>query len=158
MQEKIEDQFQSSEVMAKDEVSNTRFGALTMDLQYIGSQPLFGNGLDIKTRYRFHPWVKEDFGHGNGMSNFLAYWGIPFFVFWLYCVYILSFNVSKSRATSLLVLVLIILILQGEQFLNYPIFLLFFVIPGIKRQLPRKSNSFKTNPFYIEQSNPHSLG
>ncbi len=158
MQEKIENQYESSREMQQKDISNSRFGALTMDLQYIQSQPLFGNGLDIKTRYRFHPWVKEDIGHGNGMSNFLANWGIPFFVFWLYCVYTLSFNVSKSRVTSWLILFLVILILQGEQFLNYPLFLLFFIIPGIKKQTLQKFNPFKKNTINIERNNSHSLG
>jgi len=129
MQKKINDQFLQSREMGKSDISNTRFGALAMDLQYIQSQPLVGNGLDVKTRFRFHPWVKEDIGHGNGMSNFLAYWGIPFFLFWLYRVYRFSKNLSQSSAVAWSMLIIIILILQGEQYLNYPIFLLFFVYP-----------------------------
>src|SRR5690606_20564632 len=77
LKEKIEHQYNEAAEMKENDVSNTRFGALKMDWQYIKSQPLIGNGLHIKTRFRFHPVVKGDIGHGNGMSNFIASWGIP---------------------------------------------------------------------------------
>lgn len=124
--------------MSKYDISASRFGALRMDLQYIADQPLFGNGLNIKTRFRFHPWITEDIGHGNGMSNFLAYWGIPFFLFWLFCVYKFARKVSDSSLISFFSLLIIVLILQGEQFLNFPLFLMFFIIPSIY-------NNFKRN-------------
>lgn len=127
---KIENQYQSALEMNERDISDTRFGALFMDLQYIKSNPVFGNGLHSTTRYRFHPWIKfDDFGHGNGMSNFIAIWGIPFFLFWLYCVYSFAFRVSQSNLTAISALFVTILILQGEQFLNKPIFLSFFVLP-----------------------------
>lgn len=129
MQKKMELQFNNAMGMSKFDISNSRFGALNMDLQYIKAQPLTGNGLDVKTRFRFHPWITGDIGHGNGMSNFLAYWGIPFFLFWLYCVFKFSLNISQSKMTAWSALIVIILVLQGEQFLNFPIFLLFYSLP-----------------------------
>jgi hypothetical protein len=135
LQKKIEEQFLKAEKMDESDVSNTRFGALKMDWQYIKSQPLIGNGLHIKTRFRFHPQIKEDFGHGNGMSNFLACWGIPVFLFWLYCVYRFARKVSHSSFTALTALFIIILILQGEQFLNFPLFLSFFFLPFIYQNI-----------------------
>lgn len=131
MQEKIADQYQESTELGKGDVSNTRFGAWKMDLQYISSMPFTGNGLDSKTRFRFHPWITKDIGHGNGMSNFLVCWGIPFFLFWLFGVFRSLKTISQSIFISWSVLIIIILILQGEQFLNYPMFLLFFIIPYI---------------------------
>jgi hypothetical protein len=131
LNEKIEKQYALAAELSKDEVSNTRFGALAMDLVYIRDKPIIGNGLDTRTRFRFHPWIKEDIGHGNGMSNFIVWWGIPFFLFWLYCLYTFVFKVTLSIQVALLFSFLIILILQGEQFLNYPLFLIFFVAPAI---------------------------
>jgi hypothetical protein len=138
MQEKIVNQYEESHELGKGDISNTRFGSWKMDLQYIKSMPLTGNGLDSKTRFRFHPWITKDIGHGNGMSNMLVCWGIPFFLFWLFSVYKSLKTISRSVFTSVSLLIIIVLLLQGEQFLNYPLFLLFFIIPYIYK--------FKTIP------------
>jgi hypothetical protein len=127
MQYKIEKQFIKSTELSQNDVSNTRFGSLIMDWQYIKTQPLIGNGLDMRTRYRFHPWINEDIGNGNGMSNFIAYWGIPFFLFWAFGFYKFARNISQSSFIAWVVLTIVILTLQGEQFLNFPVFLIFFI-------------------------------
>ncbi len=135
LQKKLTDQFINATELSQGEVSNTRFGSLIMDWQYIKARPIIGNGLSAKTRYRFNPTVvakKGKIGNGNGMSNFIAYWGIPFFLFWLFSVYKFSYKVSYSPKTSLIVVLIIILILQGEQFLNFPLFLIFFSWPFVK--------------------------
>lgn len=131
LKEKIEHQYTLATEMRENDVSNTRFGALNMDWKYIKSQPFIGNGLHLKTRYRFHLNVKEDIGHGNGMSNFIASWGIPFFFLWIISVYKFAIKVSRSLYTSLAAIFIIILLLQGEQFLNFPLFLTFFSLPFI---------------------------
>jgi hypothetical protein len=128
--DKVEDQYSNAVTLGENDVSNTRFGSLSMDMQYILSQPLTGNGLDVSTRFRLHPWVTEDLGNGNGMSNFLACWGIPFFLFWLYCVYRFAHIFTQKKSIILFFLIMLLLILQGEQFLNYPMFLIFFSMPG----------------------------
>lgn len=128
LQNKIGTQYKYASNMTVDDISNTRMGSLVMDLQYIKSHPLIGNGLDIKTRFRFHPWIKEDFGHGNGMSNFIAYWGVPFFLLWAYGVYLFCKTIAIKRAIAIYTSIIILLILQGEQFLNYPLFLSFYLI------------------------------
>jgi len=130
MGDKVEDQYTQATAMGKNDISNSRFGSFNMDMQYIISQPFTGNGLDFSTRYRFHPGVTEDIGNGNGMSNFLACWGIPFFLFWLYCVYRVTYIITQKKSISYFHLIMLILILQGEQFLNYPMFLIFISMPG----------------------------
>ncbi len=149
LKNKIESQIISAEKMTENDVSNSRFGALKMDLQYIKSQPLTGNGLSIKTRFRFHPWIKEDIGHGNGMSNFLAYWGIPFFLFWLYSLYIFAFRMSEVKSIAIFFVILMLLVLQGEQFLNYPMFLAFFILPYFNLKIDR----WKHKNFFLRQIN-----
>lgn len=143
MKNKINSQFKDAIVMNDDDISSSRFGALKMDLQYIKSQPVFGNGLHIKTRFRFHPEIKGDIGHGNGMSNFIASWGIPLFLFWMICLIRFSYFVSKSKLTAFASLSVILLLLQGEQFLNYPLFLSFFALPFVYQNiLSEKSKIF----------------
>lgn len=129
MQKKIDSQIDEAIQMQSDEFSNSRFGSLIMDSWYIKSQPIFGNGLNIKTRYRFNLNImNNDVGNGNGMSNFIVEWGIPFFIYWLYSVFRFIRKITNSISLSFTVLFLFILILQGEAFLNFPMFLMFFGI------------------------------
>lgn len=134
LQSKIFGQLEEAMEMESFDISNTRFGALNMDLVYIGSSPWFGNGLHYSTRYRFHPWVTEDIGHGNGMSNFIAFWGIPLFLLWLFWVYHFFKKRVYNGILASLAMVIIVLMLQGEQFLNYPLFLIFFVFTAFSNQ------------------------
>jgi hypothetical protein len=146
----MDEQFIEAQNMDENKTSNTRFGALKMDWQYISSQPLTGNGLHVKTRFRFHPQVKGDIGHGNGMSNFLASWGFPFFLFWLYCVYKFARQVSHSTLTALIALGIIILVLQGEQFLNFPLFLSFFALPFLYKNILAEKNEIHLIKTYFK--------
>lgn len=142
LQNKIDNQYENTLEMEKTDVSNTRFGALNMDLIYIKSQPLIGNGLDSKTRFRYHPWISKDIGHGNGMSNFVASWGIPLFLIWLLTVYRFAWLTTRKISFSLFFSLLLLLMLQGEQFLNFPLFLMFFILPSfisVKSQITKTS-------------------
>lgn len=134
LQSKILWQLEEAMEMESFDVSNTRFGALIMDLEYIASSPWFGNGLHYTTRYRFHPWVTEDIGHGNGMSNFIAFWGIPVFLLWMFWVYQFFKKRVYNGILASLAMVIIVLMLQGEQFLNYPLFLVFFLFTAFSNK------------------------
>ena len=126
LSDKIEHQFAEAVAMERSEVSNTRFGAFKMDLTYILDQPIIGNGLNKDIRYRFHPLIEEEIGHGNGMSNFIVWWGIPFFVFWLITACLFLYRNTQSFLISIFCTFALLLLLQGEQFLDYPLFLVFF--------------------------------
>lgn len=99
----------------------SRFGALLFDIHYIKKHPLTGNGLHERTRYADHPhlWF-ERAGHGNGFSNFIASMGLLSMFFYLFYLYK---SVPFTQNNKIIYVVLIILLLQGEQFLNYPLFL-----------------------------------
>lgn len=140
MKDKIEYQYSIATSMDENDVDPGRFGALVMDIQYIKSQPLIGNGLHVKTRYRFHPFVKGDIGHGNGMSNIMAIWGIPFFLLWLICSFIFFHRISHSFNTAVAAIFLVLLLLQGEQFLNFPVFLSFFFLPFLYKNIMSLKN------------------
>jgi hypothetical protein len=150
LKEKIERQYTQAMEMDEDDVSANRMGALKMDLQYIRSQPLIGNGLHVKTRFRFHPQVQGDIGHGNGMSNFIAAWGIPFFLVWLYCVYKFSKQLSHSYHTATIAVIIIVLLLQGEQYLNYPLFLSFFFLPFVYKNMLTAKNKIHIVKTYLK--------
>jgi len=147
LNKKIEHQFFEAVEMKKGDIVVTRFGSFLMDLKYIKAKPLIGNGLDIKTRFRFDPEItKDDIGLSNGMSSIIAYWGIPFFMFWMYCVYKFAYNFSGSVKTALIALFFIVLLLQGETYLNFPLFLSFFVLPfSYKRVKIKKIIQYQKN-------------
>jgi hypothetical protein len=134
MQKKIMGQYTSAMQIEAGDVSNTRFGALLMDWQYITARPFVGNGLHRKTRYRFHPGLIQSPGFGNGMTDFIADWGFLLFLWWCYCIYRVALKRTKSFFISCSTLFLIILVLQGEQFLNFPTFLIFFTLPFVYRK------------------------
>lgn len=135
MQSKILGQFEEAMEMGGFDVSNTRFGALVMDLEYVKSSPWYGNGLHNITRFRFHPWVTGDIGHGNGMSNFIVFWGVPMFLIWLLTVYSFFKHRLNNQILSFICVFILLLLLQGEQFLNYPFFLVFFFFSAFNKRL-----------------------
>ncbi len=140
MQSKIESQFEQALNMRLGDISNSRFGSLIMDAYYIQLHPIIGNGTNINIRYKYNLEVLDDIGNGNGMSNFVATWGIPLFLFWLYCVYKYIYSKISSKSITLGIVMIIVLILQGEQFLNFPMFLMFFVLPSFVTNQKQNNN------------------
>ena len=117
LSEKITYQYETLQDLSGD-YSSTRFGALAFDMHYIKKNPITGNGMHESTRYIDHPWLqKEHLGHGNGFSNFIASMG--FFGIAIFMVYLVRYK-TKYRWIFLLC---IIALLQGEQYLNFPLFL-----------------------------------
>ena len=127
--EKISSQFKSAKEMKSNEFSNTRFGSMIFDWQYIKKHPLVGNGFDERTRYSDNREILDiikykegDLGNGNGFSNFLASMGIPVMMLYFFLMYRNFIKVSPLYSTFFCLVVL--LNLQGEQWLiNGPIFL-----------------------------------
>lgn len=118
--EKITSQYENS--IEKDgEYDPSRFGAFLFDIHYIKKHPLVGNGLHERTRYADHPYLSDDKGgHGNGFSNFVASMGLLSMFYYIFYLY-KSLPFSKNE--KIFFVALIVLLLQGEQFLNFPLFL-----------------------------------
>jgi hypothetical protein len=119
--EKIQGQFEEA-VQLDDDFSPGRFGALLFDLYYIEKHPLFGNGLNETTRYADHPYLwGVALGHGNGLSNFAATFG-------LFGLFGYFYAIARSRLPGpvrgrVFVAFIVALLVFGEPFLNYPLFL-----------------------------------
>jgi len=118
--EKITLQYENS-IEKGGDYDPSRFGALLFDIHYIKKHPLTGNGLHEKTRYSDHPhlWLDRG-GHGNGFSNFIATVGFIGMFFYLLRLYK---YLPLSKENKIVFVILIVLLLQGEQFLNFPLFL-----------------------------------
>ena len=127
LSKKFESQNERASELEWGEYSSTRMGTLMFDLYYISKHPLVGNGLHERTRLADHPILVEMLtsgdvaAAGNGFSDTIAKWGLIYVL-----VFALIFNkTNKDSALSsrLCFLLLICLILQGEAFMNYPLFL-----------------------------------
>lgn len=121
LKEKIVGQYTHSIDMDGD-YDPSRLGALLFDVHYIKKHLLIGNGLHERTRFADHPWLWGDNrpGHGNGFSNFwasmgllgLLSWGVPVFK-----------SLPFKKMDRMVFILLILLLLQGEQYLNFSLFL-----------------------------------
>lgn len=119
--EKVLMEYEAAMAMGQYDVSFSRFGALIFDLQYIKMHPIFGNGLLNVTRYALHiNFAKNLSAFGNGFSGEIAYFGIPFMV-----IYLLSVFRNPSLKKKWQLLLVLVLVLQGEYFMNYPLFFIF---------------------------------
>jgi hypothetical protein len=126
LSEKIESQFEESQNQKIGEVSNTRFGSAIFDWYYIQNHPLIGNGLEETTRYAKHKYLfvgeKGDvIGSGNGFTGTLASMGILYVLAYFYFLW--RAIAIQNKIYALLVLLAVVLNLQGEQWLNFPLYL-----------------------------------
>lgn len=111
-----------------------RLGSLIFDLTYISARPLTGWGISDDTRLMLDPDLQGNalIGRGNGMSDFAAKFGVPALLAWLYCVYRVLLSLSSGRKMLAVVgLAVILITLNDECFLNYPLFLSFFFLPRL---------------------------
>ncbi|GHV57483.1 hypothetical protein FACS1894182_06430 [Bacteroidia bacterium] len=119
LEEKLQQQYENTLLKDKNEFSPDRFGAFVFDMHYIKKNPLTGNGFHEKTRYSDHPYLQnQKLGHGNGFSNFLACAGILGMFWYLYMI--IRF---QRKPDSLFLCLIVVVLLQGEQFLNYSFWL-----------------------------------
>jgi O-antigen ligase len=131
MSSKIEEQTSSSLEMRGD-FSNTRIGAFMFDMYYIKKHPFFGNGLHEQTRYADHPYLwGVTLGHGNAFSNYTAQMGIIALIIY----FVMLYNAFDKK---IIVPIIVALLFQGEQLMNYPLFSsLPFIILYIRNQRVR---------------------
>lgn len=140
MNDKIESQTEAS-VEMDGEFSNHRLGSLLFDLHYIKKHPIVGNGLNEQTRYADHPFLwGEELGHGNAFSNYTAQMGVVALIVYFVLLYFAFGN-------KLIVPIIIALLFQGEQLMNYPLFsaLPFIILfPELKKFKRKKINRYET--------------
>lgn len=139
---KIRIQFEN--LSLSSDYSSDRFGALAFDLYYIEKHPVFGNGLIDETRFADHPYLHGlTRGHGNGLSNFTATYGLFGLLAYLSAITFARFAPLPSH--RLFGAAVIAILLFSEQFLNYPLFLglPFLALKEGRRLLsPRDEKSF----------------
>jgi hypothetical protein len=145
LQKKISSQMEDAVDLPEGEFSNQRMGSLKFDMYYIRREPVFGNGFHESTRFRYHPELlnliedKVNLGHGNGFSNFVASAGILGTAWYFF---MLLYFQRKSLFLAIILGIALVILLQGEQFLNFPFFLaLPFIVPSPSRSRWRWNTS-----------------
>lgn len=102
----------------------TRLGAMIFDWEYVKRRPLIGWGIHSTTRYALHPWMEHSEGMGNGMSDFTAKFGLAGMLTFVIALFSGFMSLTHHHVgRSALGVLTILLLLQGEAFLNYPLFL-----------------------------------
>lgn len=116
--DKLTSEYNNAISMSSNEVSWTRMGSAQIDIQNISRHPIVGNGFLMDQKY---PGIGELMaGAGNGFTGVFNSFGIPFMLIFLYCVYRKA--PSKSKYDKFVFLIIYIMLLNGEYFLNYPFF------------------------------------
>jgi hypothetical protein len=127
LSEKISRQNEIASKMTIGEFSSTRAGTIMFDLHYIQKHPLIGNGLHERTRLADHGFIQKMLksgdmaAMGNGLSDQLAKWGLVYF--FVFCLVFFKTNRALPLDKKIYFLALVAVILQGECFFNYPLFL-----------------------------------
>lgn len=128
MGEKIMAQFEDAQEIRNGDVSWSRMGALVIDLQNIAKHPIVGNGFLMDSKYGAIGELMG--GAGNGFSGATNTFGIPFMI--IYFIAIFKNYRCFTNAQRWIFVLVIVLLLNGEYFLNFPMFfsLLFIKIPS----------------------------
>ena len=132
LKDKIEQQY---DVVTREERGweSLRLSGFIISWSYIKQKPLVGWGFHNSTRYKLTPWYAETGAGTTGMTDYIAKVGMLGFI--TYIVAALSscqgvFNRSKLK--TIMFFLFLLLVIQGEPFLGYPIFFsLMFIKPEI---------------------------
>lgn len=115
----------------RPEYFESRSGSLVVDFYYLKKHPVVGNGMLMSTRFSDHEeiWPRIMKGHSNGFSNYFAQFGIPLALLYFILLYK---NLPMRIRSRLAFLILYIILMQEEQYLNFPLFIAlpFIILPS----------------------------
>lgn len=145
--QKIKKELLATERQTETDINVSRTGSIVFDMQYILTHPIFGNGLSGQTRFRFHLGIYDEDelnGFGNGFSGCIASMGLLFMLSFL-----IAIGLNPNLNARWMVILTLVLLLQGEYFLNYPWFMMYpfiqFGARTAKENKPRKVIRFVWN-------------
>lgn len=105
----------------RDNWEKTRAGSLLRDWRYIKARPIIGWGLRQEDHFRLDDGLIIT-GMGNGFTNFMVKLGVIPMVWVLACFHRSFRLLSNSPAKAIVGVLLIVGVLQGEDFLWHPLF------------------------------------
>lgn len=125
---KIVSEYNNAMSMSNGDISWTRMGSAQIDLLNIARHPIIGNGFIMEQKY---PGIGELMaGAGNGFTGVINSFGIPLMLMFFITIY--RNAPSEKSYFKLVFLVIYIMLLNGEYFLNYPFFwiVIFLIYPS----------------------------
>ena len=133
---KIQDQIETTDTNSTNKANWSRTGALIIEISNLARHPFTGNGFLLESRYK--GLGDKMSGAGNGLAGIINMLGIPMVL--AYFIGVAYSWRNTRRAYRLTVVVVLMALLFGEFFLNYPLYwsLLFVKLPyqpKIKRPL-----------------------
>lgn len=119
-----------------------RFGNMLYDWQYIRERPLLGWGIHEETLWAARPQdAYLASGMGNGLTGFIRKFGFVGLATFLFFCGRGLYQVSGGRLfISAAALATVVLVLFGQQYLRYPLFLALFFLTGAR---PKAGRSVK---------------
>lgn len=126
LKEKIDQQFEMTESRTGNYEIN-RIGNFLYDLDLIAERPFFGWTPRQSLRGGDMDLVSAQ---GNGLTGFATNFGLLGFVTFLGAVLFSFVRVFQGVTPALLATISILILLVGEQFLSYPLFLVLFFLSG----------------------------
>ena len=133
MGEKLMNEYEELQTMQNGQVSWNRMAVMIIDFQNIMRHPIIGNGFMDNSRYGILGELMR--GAGNGFTGTINMLGIPFML--LFFIGVFKNLVHMSKVKRYVFIFIFILLLNGEYFLNYPLFwsLLFIKFPQHERTI-----------------------
>ncbi|MCK4983258.1 MAG: O-antigen ligase family protein [Victivallaceae bacterium] len=102
----------------------TRIGSLYHDYEYWRDKPLLGWGSNLELRYGSKYDFGDYAGKGNGFADFAVKNGILGIIILLFSIFALGRKLNgESKILALMFSLAVVINLNGEMFLNYPIYL-----------------------------------
>jgi hypothetical protein len=123
LSEKITSQIESARLGEGTSRIN-RFGNFLYDIKWIADSPLIGWSATPETRFSKDSEVSDLVaGQGNGLTGFAIKFGLIGLVLFLGFFAYNTKRISGSSQTALFGVVVVCVLLNGEQFLGFPLFL-----------------------------------
>ena len=121
--EKIEGQFEKA-VYRESGSEMGRFGNALYDLESIKQRPLFGWSPYIETRSIVDTTVSDwAAGQGNGLTGLVVRFGFAGLLLYVLLAFRTFFKLYGHVGYSVTSVVVVLMLLMGEQFLNFPLFM-----------------------------------
>lgn len=128
LHEKISDQFKDAQI-GEGEYYFGRFGNFLFDLDYIQDRPFFGWSSVEGTRHLESAVVS---GQGNGLSGYAVKYGLVGIIGYLLFSFKALSEFYGNKIIAAVAIIIIMILLNGEQYLNFPIFLSLMFISRVQ--------------------------
>lgn len=133
--EKINQQIESASSY-EDASRINRFGNFLYDLEWIAKRPVLGWSATPETRFSVNQEVAELISvQGNGLTGFTVKFGLAGLLIFIILFAYATQRMTGSLSASLLGVVIVCVLLNGEQFLGFPVFLSLMFAPQRKSKV-----------------------